>query len=1309
MSSKKLNPPTNAAALEPRAVDVKPANPPVTAPAPTALKPPPLFRRIDWITFWTTTLLVLIGYLWTLAPDLTLEDSGELAVGSFYAGVPHPPGYPIWTIYSWLFTVLFPVSNIAYRVAVSSAVAGALSCGLLALMVSRGSSMMIEGIPDLKNIDRRVENGLCFVAGFVGGLLFGFNGFMWSQAVIVEVYTLSVLSLTGVLCCLLRWVYAPHQRRYLYLAFFLYGICFNNHQSLLVIALGMEVLMIAVQPKLGRELIQWNVLIYIGGLVGKSMGLLSVLSDNTPLFTIYNFIGIASFLAYGWLVLKTQKSIIELGRDGAMVVSLAYLVVLFGKITHYTVAFDNKGGLFFLFNVFGLAAIGAFIWLIPRAKAQGNEWVAALICGLAWTLGALFYLYMPLASMTNPPMNWGYPRTVTGFFHAFTRGQYERIHPSTDFFTYCKQVWMYIDGALEEFNFAYLAIGLVPFAFYRRMQRRERSWLIGLTAMYITLSLFLLLLLNPALDRQSRQLNKVFFTASHVVVAMGIGYGLTLIGALLTTQYERYRRIALISAAAASGLALFWVAHVYQKTPQPLVHITALVGLFLGLAATAVALTARERFPLRAALIIFAFMPTYSVLAHWSDNEQRGHLFGYWFGHDMFTPPFKEANGEPIYPEMAEDAVLFGGTDPGRFNPTYMIFCESFIPPDKKDEYYKQDDPNFDRRDVYLITQNALADGTYLSYIRAQYFRSAEHDSPFFTELLRGPTEIEQNYTTNWIARAVAPIDSFFTSLGDRIEKVRRAGTSYFIAKDFLDLPALTARLQPGPNQDPVSAFLYQHFSDNTRAILKDKADEDDLRDALALEFNRIIEGPNIYDAERFKNVKLSTHTARFVQQNPKSHTLIRLNRLLLEAAYPTAIAKSVGGLYPDLEIYTPSNEDSQRAFQDYLTDAQRRLQLNQLKPGEDVRVVENKVQVSGQVAVMAINALLTKVIFDHNPNHEFYVEESFPLEWMYPYLTPFGIIMKINRQPVLQITEDMIQKDHRFWSLYSDRLIGNWITYDTPVSNICAFAEKTYYRRDYSGFEGDPKFVRDEDGQKAFSKLRSSIAGIYNWRIQNAKSPAEQQRMLKEADFAFKQAFAFCPYSPEAVFRYVNLLVGIQRFDDAIAIAKTAQILDPENTNLDSLVAQLQAIKQQQGGMANIQAQIVQLQKEYQAHPTNRALGARLGDLILSNPQADPNSILFAVNLFNQVGNIAKVEQGLTRLVQVAPDNAEAWFDLAGVQALARKNAPALQSLHQALALNARRLAANPKAPNLTNNAAADPRFSALRALPEFQKLVAP
>src|SRR6266513_5117047 len=263
-------------------------------PSPPA-KPitPPLFRKIDWVTFCLTTLLVFIGYFLTLAPDLTLEDSGQFARGSLYASVPHPPCYPVWTLFTWLFTVLAPVSNIAWRVALASAVAGALACGLIALIASRGSSMILEGIEDFKTIDRRWENALCVLAGYVAGMLIGFNGFMWSQAVIVEVYPFSLFSFVGVLACLLRWIYAPHQRRYLYWALFLFGICFTNHMTLFVAARGSEVAIVAAQPKLGRELMLGNSVIFLVGFVLKEKGMLTGF-DNQQLYHIYLAIGCAS-------------------------------------------------------------------------------------------------------------------------------------------------------------------------------------------------------------------------------------------------------------------------------------------------------------------------------------------------------------------------------------------------------------------------------------------------------------------------------------------------------------------------------------------------------------------------------------------------------------------------------------------------------------------------------------------------------------------------------------------------------------------------------------------------------------------------------------------------------------------------------------------------------------------------------------------------------------------------------------------------------------------------------------------------------
>src|SRR5439155_21267722 len=96
----------------------------------------PFFERTDWLSFWITTGLALAVYVYTLAPEVTLEFSGILSTGAMYAGVPAPPGYPLWTLYAWLFTVLLPVGNIAWRIAVSSAVAAAVACGVVALMGS---------------------------------------------------------------------------------------------------------------------------------------------------------------------------------------------------------------------------------------------------------------------------------------------------------------------------------------------------------------------------------------------------------------------------------------------------------------------------------------------------------------------------------------------------------------------------------------------------------------------------------------------------------------------------------------------------------------------------------------------------------------------------------------------------------------------------------------------------------------------------------------------------------------------------------------------------------------------------------------------------------------------------------------------------------------------------------------------------------------------------------------------------------------------------------------------------------------------
>jgi hypothetical protein len=74
-------------------------------------------------------LVALAAYVWTAAATPYLLDSAELAAAGFGLGVAHPPGEPLALLWAKLHTLL-PLGSIAFRVAVSQAVAGAAAAAL---------------------------------------------------------------------------------------------------------------------------------------------------------------------------------------------------------------------------------------------------------------------------------------------------------------------------------------------------------------------------------------------------------------------------------------------------------------------------------------------------------------------------------------------------------------------------------------------------------------------------------------------------------------------------------------------------------------------------------------------------------------------------------------------------------------------------------------------------------------------------------------------------------------------------------------------------------------------------------------------------------------------------------------------------------------------------------------------------------------------------------------------------------------------------------------------------------------------------
>ncbi len=229
----------------------------------------------------------------------------------------------------------------------------------------------------------------------------------------------------------------------------------------------------------------------------------------------------------------------------------------------------------------------------------------------------------------------------------------------------------------------------------------------------------------------------------------------------------------------------------------------------------------------------------------------------------------------------------------------------------------------------------------------------------------------------------------------------------------------------------------------------------------------------------------------------------------------------------------------------------------------------------------------------------------------------------------------------------------------------------------------------------------------------------------MKEADFAFRQALAFCPYSPEAVFRYVQLLMQQNRLEEAILIAKTCLKLDQYNGQVQGLVRQLENIPAQQAQMVRVQQDLAALEQRWRSNPTNVQLGLTLAsglmqmqqtsaalatlDRVIAATNLDVNTLLATAQMYLQMGNMARLEPCLEKLTVIQPESPEGWYDLAAIKAALNKPNEVLAPLTKAIELSTARRASDPKGRDLAAEARKDPRFAAFQAREEFQKLTAP
>ncbi len=130
-------------------------------------------RRIKkGLIFAGVSLFVLAIYVTTTCRTVPAGDSGELITVCHVQGVAHPPGYPLFTLLGWMADVLLPFGETGFRVNLVSAFFGAVSSGLMVLVL--------------------LSLGMTRSTAVFSALMFSFSPVVWAYSCVAEVFSLNV-------------------------------------------------------------------------------------------------------------------------------------------------------------------------------------------------------------------------------------------------------------------------------------------------------------------------------------------------------------------------------------------------------------------------------------------------------------------------------------------------------------------------------------------------------------------------------------------------------------------------------------------------------------------------------------------------------------------------------------------------------------------------------------------------------------------------------------------------------------------------------------------------------------------------------------------------------------------------------------------------------------------------------------------------------------------------------------------------------------------------------------------------------------
>ena len=1141
------------------------------------------FTRLDWAAFWTATVVTFAVYALTLGPSVGLEDSGELATAAANLGVPHPPGYPFWTFCSWLFCkAFFWVTYMGYptpawAVSLCSATFGAFAAGCTAMLICRSARDFVTGdrpdeVPAVDGMPvLRMQDGT--VAGLLcfGGGVAGALTFALSP---VEWSQSTIVEIYSLNALFLMWVFLLSYRwmrrpsdKMLWFTAFVFGLGLTNYQVLLFAIVPLALVIAMKNIGLFRDVFIYMVPVGMTWQV-LQIGQLLRADSNMQADVINKHAAIV-----GRAVSTPSTTVI--------VIALVALVGSFvaAALLKARGARDKAEKAV----MYGGGAGAALMLLSALVFTSQNTWegvtapIAPLVEPTRYALIAAFVAGSVVAAMLaamrdeerlNAPKSM--QLLAVSAVLAVVAIVCAAMVPPAGSAGYAGPAFPWGKSTFMFWLLVAILFGLSSFT------KKGLCFAIPVAGLHIAV---FTLLSRGAMNGLTHPQSWWFawpIAWNFVLLAMAwlsLPNGRSVAGAAFFAQLgvSFYAYMPIVSDLRNPPMN--WG---YPRTWEGFKH-AIMRGQYeaIGFQVPSWGQIANYfedvRVQFTDVLIFFAVVPF--AAGHWIVKKENRKAFWQW-----------------MIPALVCFLLM-----------SILLIALANVKGDLQDGFIQK---------VKFISSHAMLAmwiGYGLVFAAVVLARLLPTATWLKVGGLRSPTITPRRFAV--AAAALMIVVSLAFPVIDN-----------YCGDYVLGVNEVAFKL--GGNEQNGHTFGWQFGAyqlDGAKAIREQLvADEEPLPDP---------DWPE--PMERFSIFFGGTDPGRFVPTYMIYSALFRPDvYLITQNALADDTYMSVErDLYGD-EIWIPSKEDSAEAFNVYVDEVQRGV-----RPANGALKIENgRVQVTGALGVMEINGILTKMMHDHDRlRHSFYVEESYVIPWMYPYLSPHGLIMKINANPT-PYDAKTAAKDADFWDWYVRRLL------DDPM-----------YRRDFAG-------------QKSFSKLRAAIAGLYS-----------KQGRRHECAQAFREAVLLYPASPEATFRYAQeSLLTFRRWDTALELMDYTDSIDPNNRRTEGLRNYIVRVRT----LTTETQRLEQLRREKKMTPQDVFMLARCyfemgrvreaGELAkgLVDGVGDAQSLQALSRILIDSRLDADAEKCLNKYLKLNPQgDADAWAELAKIQHRAGRRQAAQQS----------------------------------------------